>query len=46
MIATLVYLGIAVGCEESGLGFWRSLFWPVMIGRLLAHIAQREAENG
>ena len=40
-----VYVLIAAGCEAAGVGIWRSLVWPVMLGRLIGRAAG-EVRNG
>ena len=34
-----VYFLIAAGCNAHGWGFWKSLTWPVSLGRLIARVA-------
>ena len=39
---SFIYAWIFVGCWLGGLGFWRSLAWPIEVGAMIARRAQRE----
>lgn len=35
-ILILIYFGIGYGCNDAGWGYWRSMFWPISVGRMIA----------
>lgn len=37
-----VYTMVAAGFDRAGFGFWRSFFWPVIVGQLIAKYARQK----
>lgn len=42
MILTFAYIMVATGCNDAGMPFWRAMFWPVTVGKLLARAVGAE----
>ena len=39
-----IYILIAVGCMNAGMGFWNSMAWPLEFGKLIARYAMEGGE--
>ena len=41
MILTIAYFMVAAGCNDAGMPFWRAMFWPASVGRIIAEHVKR-----
>lgn len=42
MIEEFIYFTIAASIQWSGISFWRAIFWPTIVGQLIAKAAMQE----
>jgi hypothetical protein len=46
LMAILIYVGGVSAAEEAGIGSWRSVVWPICLGRALVQWSLRINATG
>jgi len=44
LLVTLTYVCIQLGVYDATGRFWRALFWPHLLGKIIAHEAMKREE--